>query len=72
MRLCTAARALAVVSIALMVGYAYEVGVWGPCWPVRPVEWRTVGELGFLVCAITAVVSAIIAAHCPEWHGRGS
>ena len=66
MRLCAAARALTVISIALMVGYAYEVGVWGPYWPVWPIEWRTVGELGVMVCAISALVSVVIAAHCPD------
>lgn len=51
MRLCAAARALTVISIGLMVGYAYEVGVWGPYWPAWPHSWRTVGELGIMACA---------------------
>ena len=70
MRLCAAARALTVISIAPMVGYAYLLEVRGPFWPVWPIEWRAVGELGFLVCVLIAPVSAVIAAHCPEWHGR--
>jgi hypothetical protein len=66
MRLCAAARTLAVASIALMVGYAYEVGVWGPCWPVRPHSWRAVGKPRITACAFTARVSVVIAAHCPD------
>ena len=66
MRLSAIARGLTVISIALMVGYAYEVGVWGPYWPVRPIEWQAVGEMGFTVCAFTALVSTDIAAHCPD------
>ena len=63
MRLCAAARALTVVSIALMVGYAYEVEVWGPYWPVWPIEWQTVAEFGFLVSAFVALVLAGLTGH---------
>ena len=52
-----------------MVGYAYEVGVWGPYWPVWSIEWRAVGGLGFMVCAFAAFVSAVIATHCPDLKG---
>ncbi|MEN6518680.1 MAG: hypothetical protein ABFC38_10865 [Methanospirillum sp.] len=69
MRLCVIARALTVVSIALLVSYAYEVGVRGPYWPVMPHSWRTVGELGLMACAFAALVSAVIAAHCPDLTG---
>ena len=66
MRWSAIARGLTVISIALMVGYAYVVEAWGPYWPVWPIEWRTVYELGFMVCASTALVSAGIAAHCAD------
>ena len=70
MRLCRIARDLTIISIALMVGYAYLLAVRRPYWPVWPIEWRAIGELGFLVCALIAPVSAVNAAHCLEWHGR--
>jgi hypothetical protein len=72
MRLCLIARGLTFVSIALMVGYAFEVEVWGPYWPVWPHSWRTVGELGLMVCAFTTLVSAVVAAHCPDLHDSES
>ncbi|HIH03991.1 MAG TPA: hypothetical protein HA263_09145 [Methanoregulaceae archaeon] len=46
-----------------MVWYTYLLEVRGPYWPVWPIEWRAVGELGFLVCALIAPVSAVIPSH---------
>lgn len=62
MRLCAIARALMVISIALMVGDACEVGVRGPYWPIGR---RVVAEFGFLIRSFIAPYSAVYAAHCP-------
>jgi hypothetical protein len=72
MRLCVITRGLAIISIALMVGYAYLLEVRGPYWPVYPIEWRAVGELGLLTTALISLIAGVVAAHCPEWHSRGS
>jgi hypothetical protein len=68
MRLCLAARALTLISIALMVAYAYVLEVRGPYWPVWPHSWRTIAELGVMVYAVAAPVSAVLAAHRPDLH----
>ena len=72
MRLCGITRGLTIIAIALAVGYAYLLEVRAPYWPVWPIEWRTVAELGFLVCILAALIAAIIAAHCPDLHNHGS
>ena len=54
---------LTVLSIALLVGYGYLLEVRAPYWPVWPHSWRTVAELGFLVTAFVALVSAGLAGH---------
>lgn len=66
MRLCLIARGLTVAPIALLVGYGYVLEVHALYWPVWPIEWRTVAELGFLVCAFVALVSAVLAAQYPD------
>ncbi|KAF5034423.1 hypothetical protein DSECCO2_596270 [anaerobic digester metagenome] len=63
MRLCLIARVLAVASIALLVGYGYALEVHAPYWPH---SWHTVAELGFLICALVAFVSAVLAAQYPD------
>ena len=72
MRLCAIARGLTVISIALMVGYAYLLEVRGPHWPVWPIEWRAVGEPGFMLWARAAPFSTGIAAHGPGCTAWGS
>ena len=63
MRWTPVVRSLPVAAIALLVGYGYLLEVRAPCWPVWPIEWRTVGELGLLVTALVALVSAGLAGH---------
>ena len=63
MRLSAVTRMLTVLLIALLVGYGYLLEVRAPCWPVWPIEWRTVAEFGFLVTAFAAMVSAGLAGH---------
>jgi hypothetical protein len=70
--LCAAARVLALAAIALMIGYAYAIEAVSPYWPVWPHSWRTVAELGFLASALAALVSAVVAAHCPGRTDRRS
>ena len=66
MRLCPTARGLTIITLPLVVGYAYLLEVRAPCWPVWPIEWRTVAELDFLVCIILSLIAVIIAAHCSD------
>ncbi len=56
-------RSLPVAAIALLVGYGYLLEVRAPFWPIWPIEWRPVAELGFLVTAVVALVSAGLAGH---------
>jgi len=44
----------------------------GRAGPVWPIEWRTVGELGVMVCALAARAPAVVAAHCPDLHDAES
>lgn len=37
-------------------------GVIAPIWPVRPIEWRTVAEPGYLVSVFAVLISAVVAA----------
>ncbi|MEN6342196.1 MAG: hypothetical protein ABFC89_06500 [Methanospirillum sp.] len=63
MRWSLIARSLPVAAVVPLVGYAYAVEVVSPYWPVYPIEWRVVAELGFLVSAFAVLISAVLAAH---------
>ena len=63
MRWSLIARALPVAAAVPLVGYAYAVEVVSPYWPVYPIEWRTVAELGVLASAFAVLVAAGLAAH---------
>jgi hypothetical protein len=63
MRWSLIARALPVAAIVPLVGYAYAIEYVSPYWPVYPIEWRFVADLGFLVSAFAVLISAALAAH---------
>lgn len=63
MRWSLIAHSLPVAAIVPLIGYAYAVEVVSPFWPVYPIEWRVVAELGFLASAFAVLISAGLAAH---------
>ena len=63
MRWTLVARSLPVAAVVPLIGYAYAVEVVSPYWPVYPIEWRAVAELGFLASAFIVLISADLAAH---------
>lgn len=63
MRWTLIARALPAAAVVPLLGYAYAVEVVSPYWPVYPIGWRVVAELGLLASAFAVLVAAGLAAH---------
>ena len=72
MRWSLVARCLPAAAIVPLIGYAYAIEYVSPYWPVYPIEWRVVAELGFLASAFAVLVAAVLAARCDVRTGPGS